>query len=134
MAVLPTLLQTALLTLLSASMPLSVIFTSILIAGHKDGEFTTLTPNPSLIGFESADSVHVLAFTSEGKLLLAESQGTFTLDDWDNILDMARSMCVPEDGAHTNGGVRIEGTNEDMTSFVRSTLEAKVAQDLHWHT
>ncbi|KAG9238779.1 hypothetical protein BJ875DRAFT_3387 [Amylocarpus encephaloides] len=134
LAILPTLLQTALLALLSASMPLSVIFTSVLIAAHKDGAITSLTPNPSLVGFESADSVHVLAFTLEGKLLLAESQGTFTLDDWDNILEMAGSVCVPKDGADIEGGVRIEETKEDMTTFVKCTLEAKVAQDLHWYT
>jgi exosome complex component RRP46 len=134
LAVLPVLLQTALLTLLSASLPLSTVLTATLIAIGADGNSETLIRNPNLTEYENAKSIHVLAFTSQGDLLLAESQGSFDLEDWDKVYETAKKLCLSEqEDADMQGGVSLDAKTGSMLGFVKSVMEEKVAQDLHWH-
>jgi exosome complex component RRP46 len=134
LAILPALLQTAVLTLLSASLPLSMVLTSTIIAIGPNEKSRTLIPNPSLLEYESAKSVHVLAFTSHGDLLLAESQGTFDLEDWEEVYETAKTMCLSgEEDANMQGGVRLDEDTSSMLTFVKSAMEEKVVQDLYWH-
>lgn len=111
-----------------------MILTSVLIAINADGKSPKLIKNPSLNEFESASSVHVLAFTSQGELLVAESQGTFMMEDWDEVFETGKALCHAEHNkiAHNDmQGVEGEG---DILEFVKSAMKEKVAQDLHWHT
>ncbi|EPE25924.1 Ribosomal protein S5 2-like protein [Glarea lozoyensis ATCC 20868] len=134
LAVLPVLLQTALLTLLSASLPLSMVLTSTLIAISADDNSASLIQNPNLTEYENAKSIHVLAFTSQGDLLLAESQGSFDLKDWDKVYETAKKVCLStQDDADMQGGASLEEKTGSMLGFVKSVMEEKVAQDLHWH-
>ena len=131
LAILPALLQTAILTLLSASIPLAVTLTSVLLALNSDGKSRTIVKAPTVVQFQAADSVHVLAFTSQGELLVAESEGIFTLEDWDEVYETAKALCCDE----TAGEVVMQDEGESTGSlmkFVKSTLEEKVAKDLHW--
>ncbi|TVY14487.1 Exosome complex component rrp46 [Lachnellula arida] len=131
LAILPALLQTAILTLLSASIPLAVTLTSVLLALNSNGKPRTTFEAPTVVQFQAADSVHVLAFTSQGELLVAESEGVFTLEDWDEVYETAKALCCDE----TAGEVIMQGEADDKGSlmgFVKSTLEEKVTKDLHW--
>ncbi|TVY93767.1 Exosome complex component [Lachnellula willkommii] len=131
LAILPALLQTAILTLLSASIPLAVTLTSVLLALDSNGKPRTTFEAPTVVQFQAADSVHVLAFTSQGELLVAESEGVFTLEDWDEVYETAKALCCDE----TAGEVIMQGEADDKGSlmgFVKSTLEEKVTKDLHW--
>ncbi|KAF4631075.1 hypothetical protein G7Y89_g7055 [Cudoniella acicularis] len=135
LAILPTLLQTAVLTLLSASMPLSMTLTSVLLALSTNGPHRNIVPNPSLTQFQSADSVHVLAFTSHGELLVAESEGKFTLEDWDEVYETGKTLFYNEQDAINDDAMQGVGLDEkkgDMMMFVKSILEQKVKNDLHW--
>lgn len=98
-----------------------------------DGK-TQITMDPSPREADKARSVHVLAFTSFSELLLAESEGDFTMTEWDQVYETSRSACCGVadssgihavlDEAHQNG--------PDMRQFVRSAAENKVAADLYW--
>ena len=133
--ILPALLQTAVLTLLSASIPLARTLASVLLAISSDGSSTTIIRNPTLQEFQAASSVHVLAFTSHGQLLAAESEGAFTLQDWDEIYEVAKGLCykyIETSDENIMQGAGLEGKTGGMMMFVKSALEEKVSADLHW--
>jgi exosome complex component RRP46 len=71
---LPALLQTALLALLSASIPLDTTYTA------------TITKLDT--------SMHVFAFSAEKQLLVAESEGDFKFEDWDVACAEAEEECI----------------------------------------
>lgn len=131
--ILPALLQTSILALLSASMPLSTTLTSTFIALTSDGPSRTIIRNPTISQTQSADSVHVLGFTSHGDLLVAESEGTFNMDDWDEVYKVGRGECCNEasddDGMQQDG---LDGAHGRMAMFVKSALQSKTVEDLHW--
>lgn len=87
--------------------------------------------DPTQVQISRARSVHVLAFTSSGDLLLAESEGQFSLAEWDEVADAARKVCFhSEDEMAVDTG----GTSRpaDMKQFIRTVMASKVAADLHW--
>jgi exosome complex component RRP46 len=112
-----------------------MVLTSTIIAIGPNEKSRTLIQNPSLLEYESATSVHVLAFTSHGDLLLSESQGTFDLEDWEEVYETAKTLCMSGDqDTSMQGGVRLlDEEKGSMLGFVKSAMEEKVAQDLHWH-
>lgn len=129
MPILPSLLQTSILTLLSASIPLSMTLSSVLLAITPDG----ILRNPTIQEYQSADSVHVLAFASHGELLVAESEGNFTMDEWNEIYAVGRRICTDE--TSTKDAMQDDTLEEragGMMTFVKSVLEEKVNQDLNW--
>ncbi|KAL2072588.1 hypothetical protein VTL71DRAFT_11931 [Oculimacula yallundae] len=133
--ILPTLLQTALLALLSASIPLSMTLTSTFLALTSNDSSRRIVVNPTLLESEAASSVHVMAFTSHGDLLVAESEGDFTLKDWEAVHDAAKNICCDE--SQTSGGRQtaeddMDGRSGNMMEFVKSTLEDKVDHDFQW--
>ena len=112
-------------------MPLSMTLTSVLLALTSDGTAKRILRNPTFIQSQSADSLHVLAFTSHGDCLVAESEGSFTIGDWDDIYGAGKAICCngSEQGDdHEMIDERDGGTH----MFVKSVLQSKVAEDLHW--
>jgi len=133
--ILPALLQAAVLTLLSASIPLAVTLTSVLLAITSDQNSRSIVRNPSPLQFHNADSVHVLAFTSHSELLVAESVGSFSIEDWGDVYEVGKSLCcdganAADDDVMQDGG--LDGKSGDMMMFVKSILKSKVDSDLHW--
>ncbi|KAK0731238.1 hypothetical protein B0H67DRAFT_479284 [Lasiosphaeris hirsuta] len=133
--IIPALLQTAVLALLSAAMPMRATATSAVVAVvSQDGTSRTVA-DASARDIETAQSVHVLAFTSQDELLLAESEGDFTVEEWDDVYETAKRICC-QSGA-SKAGIEMLVDDEslngpDMRQFLRSTLETKVDADLHW--
>lgn len=118
------------LGLLTAAIPLKGIATAVALAIPTDGE---LIADPDTRQSETAESLHVLAFTSNSELLLAESQGTFTEKQWNKVLDAGQRICTqtskPGDDEDMAGS-GIESAS--VRDFIRATMAAKVADDLHW--
>ena len=108
-----------------------MILTSISIGVNSKGTSRSIIRNPTLLQSQSADSVHVLAFTSHGELLVAESEGNFTLEDWEEVYEVGKEMCCDSSVSNDmqDGGMESSG---DMMRFIKSSLQAKVAADLHW--
>ncbi|KAF8866620.1 hypothetical protein BDZ45DRAFT_667868 [Acephala macrosclerotiorum] len=133
--ILPALLQTAILALLSASIPLTMTATSAFLALTSNGSARSIIRNPTILQSESADSVHVLAFTSHGDLLVAESEGSFTLKDWDLLYEAAKAICCDDSKTTVDRSMHEEHLDDEkgsMMNFVKSTLQNKVTADLHW--
>ncbi|KXJ95317.1 hypothetical protein Micbo1qcDRAFT_25567 [Microdochium bolleyi] len=130
---LPALLETAVLTLLSAGVPLTATVTpaSFSINASTDNK-NEIIPNPTPRQVETSRSFHVFAFTSHEELLLAESEGCFTTAEWDNLYSQARAYCCPPDTDVVMDNDR--GANVDLKNFVRTTMQEKIAEDLHWKT
>ncbi len=114
---------------------MSMTLTSVSLALESEGSTKPLIRNPSPVQCQNANSVHILAFTSEGDLIVAESEGTFSLDEWDEIYEVGKAMCCDNSIAAADNTMQ-EGTVTEeagiMSQFVKSTIQAKVATDLHW--
>jgi exosome complex component RRP46 len=99
----------------------------------RDGGKPTVIVDPSPRQVELCRSVHMLAFTSHNELLLVESEGDFSMDEWDRVYETAQSVCCTQS---TQGIDMVlddqQQQGPDLRQFVRSIAEAKVAADLHW--
>lgn len=118
--------------MLSAATPLSATTTSTILALSGD-ESDNIIENPTPREIEKATSVHVFAFTSQGKLLLNESEGLFAMEDWENYYDHARKLCCPAnviDDADAMQDDMMSGS--EAAQLIKSALQAKVEDDLYW--
>lgn len=132
--VVPALLQTAILSLLSASLPMTATLTSTCLAIiSEDGQRQIIT-NPTARQIEQSQSFHVLAFTSQNELILAESEGAFTMKEWDDVYSVAHRQCCTTTAIDDADTLMDEGlpTDTDLKRFIRSTVEQKTASDLYW--
>ncbi len=112
-------------------MPLAMTVTSTLLALMENGK---VFEHPTIHEIEQATSIHVLAFTSHGELLVNESQGDFNIDDWDIVFEKAQRICCGTGKDDDVDAMLDEGEEGigGLTGFLRSTLEEKVATDLKW--
>ncbi|KAF9869438.1 exosome complex subunit Rrp46 [Colletotrichum karsti] len=124
LTLLPALLHSAILGLLSAAVPMKAIATSTTLA-VRNGNIV-VDPLPSEA--DQATSLHVLSFTSQDDLLLAESQGVFTMGEWDDVVSTGQRVC----GQHRQADVDTtmnEGdqNSTDMRHFIRTVMDSRVA-------
>lgn len=112
---------------------MSMIYTAALVAVSPTGD---LIPNPSPKDTKAATSLHVLAFSSKGHLLLNESQGDFNLDTWEKVHDCAETICRggTKFQLTKDGDVSMAGSGEPQTleQFVREIVEDKVREEFAW--
>lgn len=104
--------------------------TSVFLALTTDASIRQIVENPTPLQAQGADSVHVLAFTSQGDLLVAESEGSFTMNEWEAVHDAAKAICC--DGSEDMDMQDGEAPKGSMMMFVRSAMEDKVKTDLQW--
>jgi exosome complex component RRP46 len=131
--ILAVLLQTSVLALLSAATPLGMTMASTIFAITREGR---IVRDPSLVQVQEASSVHVMAFSSQGDLLLNQSEGEFTMDQWDEVYAKAEVACR---GSEPDGGDVMKDIGEGeagggMMEFIKTVIEEKVESDLHWRT
>ena len=119
------------LALLSTSIPLTDVYTSTLIAiDPRD----SLLWRPSAKDVAAAHSLHVLAFSSHNRVLVAESEGSFDIELWSTVVEEARRECR----GGLSAGVKMSDSSMDATEnasledSLRSILEAKIAADNRW--
>ncbi|KAI8632353.1 hypothetical protein F5Y19DRAFT_361470 [Xylariaceae sp. FL1651] len=132
--VLPALLQTAILSLLSAALPMTATLTSTSLAIASEDGGRKIVINPTAREIERSKSFHVLAFTSHDELILAESEGNFTMKEWDDVYGAASSQCCTPSMINDANTVMDEGrtVSADLKHFTRSIVEQKTALDLYW--
>ncbi|KAL5047664.1 hypothetical protein BDW71DRAFT_40620 [Aspergillus fruticulosus] len=128
---LPALLHTATLALLSASVPLSVTLSATILAVDSAGE---IIREPSTKQATAATSLHVLAFTSKGHLLLNESEGTFTFETWDAVYERALAICHGCSTLSSDGDVAMTENTEGqpLEGILRDTVEDYIHSDYAW--
>ncbi|KAI9784624.1 MAG: exosome non-catalytic core subunit rrp46 [Geoglossum umbratile] len=126
--ILPALLQTSLLALLSASIPLSTTFTTSLVAVAHGG---TPIINPSPQDLQHAKSTHVVTFSANGDLLVAESLGEFTVGDWELVFEMGlhAARSESESRTETDGDVMMV---DDVYGGLRALMRNKIEKDQKW--
>ncbi|KAL1606382.1 exosome non-catalytic core subunit rrp46 [Paraconiothyrium brasiliense] len=139
LTLLPHLLHTSLLVLLSASIPLSTTLTAVLIALPSANTATAstqlLSPTAQeLLRAKPIRSAHVFAFSGEGKLLLNESDGRFSYEEWDEAAEAAQEVCCKEDGGVGLGeGMEVDGREgQNLDDWLRSVVRTKVGHEQRW--
>ncbi|KYK55540.1 hypothetical protein DCS_07503 [Drechmeria coniospora] len=128
--IIPALLHAAVLALLTAAVPLKAIATATMLAIGDKG---SIMVDPAMEEADKAQSVHVLAFTSADELLLVESSGSFSVEEWNKILQAGQRACCQASDA--GGDMVMSGSGAESPSvraFIRSVMEAKASTDLHW--
>lgn len=85
-------------------------------------------------------SVHVFAFSGDRRLLLNESDGSFSYEEWDEACEVAEETCC---GEEEEGGVKIDGDGmdvdgqqqgESLEKWLRSVVRKKVEYEQRWKT
>jgi len=127
-AILPTLANAAFLALVDGGLPLETTMNAALVAVNKSG---AIVAGPGAKDLETCESVHAMAFTAHGGMLLDESTGRFDLSVWEAVADKALERCTAafasegEDEAMANGDVEQE-------PWLRQALEEKVRDANAW--
>lgn len=127
-------LHASILGLLTAAIPLKAIAAATLLAISRDeSDNVNIIADPTAVEVDKAKSVHVLGFTSQDELLLVESEGAFSPQEWTKILERGQRICCQ----HQQTGLDTAMADGDlepssMKDFIRSVMETKVAKDLYW--
>ena len=132
MALLPALLQTSILALLSSSVSLRTILTSISIAVNRE---EILLPYPSAAAIYEATSFHILAFSSTGTLLVAESEGKFSLSTWERVYELAQLQCrgvKPASVMSDMNGAVDPTQSSDMEKILEATIQYEASMQQRW--
>ncbi|PSK35991.1 Exosome complex component RRP46 [Elsinoe australis] len=116
----PPLLNASSIALLHAAIPLSTTLTSTIVClPHskssdpvKASSSTAPITDPSPAQLKSSRSSHVFAFASNGDVVLAESEGVFTIDEFERAGEVARGICLGEAMVGKDGDVEMEGEEE----------------------
>lgn len=103
-------------------------YTSTILAVNASNQ---IIRHPSLEACAQAKSLHVLAISSKGHLLLNESQGSFDFDIWDKVYEEALSICHRPQPMTRDGDVAMDANNT-LEDFVRQTIEHKIGSDYAW--
>lgn len=86
-------------------------------------------------------SVHVFAFAGDRRLLLNESDGAFTFEEWEEACEAAEEVCCREEeeggvklgggeGMDVDGG-RVEGDG-NLEKWLREVVRRKVEWEQRW--
>ncbi|EFX03110.1 exosome complex subunit [Grosmannia clavigera kw1407] len=125
----------AVLALLSASIPMRTIATAAAVAIMPGSIISSPSPRDAA----AAQSLHVFAFSGQDdKLLLAESEGAFTMEEWDNARTTAGKICcglrAGISGSSDKALDEEHGTEAtvSMHDFVRSTVVHRAEDVLQW--
>lgn len=104
--------------------------TAILISVKENGG---VAPSPSAQDLEAATSIHVLAFSSHGDLLVVESEGHFTIDTWEKVYAKARLICYGEK-EEDSGSEDLSMDEEDtkLEDVLRYAVRQKVTAEYRW--
>lgn len=124
--------QTAILALLSAAIPLAATLASTVVAVVVDGGASRVVVDPTAREAQQARSLHVFGFTSHDDLIFNESEGEFTLQEWDQVQEAARQHCCPPTKSEDVDMMSDDRVGADLRNFTRSTMETKIASDLYW--
>ncbi|OAQ81765.1 ribosomal protein S5 domain-containing protein [Purpureocillium lilacinum] len=132
LAIIPALIHAAILGLLTAAVPLKTIATAVTLAIGPD-EASGLVVDPTMVQVDNAKSVHVLGFTADDELLLAESYGSFSTEEWDQVLETGQRICCQGRSSELDTDMT-DGPagSASIQRFIRSVMETKTGADLHW--
>lgn len=107
--------------------------TSTIIALKSDKSTRRVIPNPTFLEVLEATSLHVMAFTSHRELIVSVSEGSFTMDEWDQAHENAEHICCGLQGTIDVDAMRDNGDDAvGMIQLVKSSIQERITADLHW--
>jgi exosome complex component RRP46 len=127
-ALLPSMVNAAFLALVDGGLPLERTLCAALVAVNAEGE---LVAEPMAKELFECTSVHAMAFDVDGEMMFDQSTGSFGLETWHEVAELAKQRCLEaiaipsEDGTMANGEVESE-------PWLRQALEAKVHTANAW--
>jgi exosome complex component RRP46 len=66
-------------------------------------------------------------------MLLNESEGTFSYEEWDEACEMAEEVCCKEGGGIEIGeGMEVEGQDGNLEAWLREVVKRKVESEQRW--
>jgi exosome complex component RRP46 len=106
-------------------------FSATVLAVNASGE---ITREPSVKDAAAATSLHALAFSSHGHLLLNESQGPFHFETWEKVHQRALAICHGTLARSSDGDVAMaeDVDGRPLEGTLRETVEDKFHQDYAW--
>lgn len=107
-------------------------FSATILAVSPSGN---IIDDPSVKEMKTASSVHVLAFSSTGKLLVNESEGDFNCETWEEVHERAMRICrgsKEDQGEDEDLRMDEEGGPQHLGGFVRKTVTDRVQQEQRW--
>lgn len=66
---------------------------------------------------------------------MAESEGSFTIEDWNVVYEAGKRLCCDDIETTSNDDIMQDDASDEMAgevSFVKSVVREKVEADLHW--
>ena len=110
---------------------MKTIATAVCLAVSNGSQILT-EPGPREL--LQAQSIHVLGFTAADDLLLAESDGRFSVAEWDEVVEKAREICCqPGPAASLDDAMVTDShTPTNMRYFIRSVMASKMAEETRW--
>ncbi|EON69572.1 hypothetical protein W97_08832 [Coniosporium apollinis CBS 100218] len=137
--VLPALINTAYATLLAGSIRLSTTLAAVLVAVPKrfgKGEAVIVDPDPEEGGSEleavaRKGGLHVFAFDGRGEAVLAESEGDFGIEDWEEACEAARGVCCGLQDESPDV-MEVEGAKRSMVRGLRELVKGEVEKEGRW--
>lgn len=125
-AILPSLVNAAFLALIDAGLPLRTTAIASLLAATN----AELIDSPTAGQLQSCSSVHALAYDLNGALLLNESTGNFTFEQWEEVATKARETCI---NAFRNESDDVMVDTDIVTgAWLRQALQEKVRDASVW--
>lgn len=86
-------------------------------------------------------SVQVFAFSGKKKMLLNESEGKFTYEEWAEASELAENLCCGED-EEEEGGIRLgdgeamdidgQAQSQSLEKWLREVVRKKVEHEQRW--
>ena len=97
-------------------------------------ESSLLDPSPKQL--KKASSLHVLAFSSLGELLVVESEGDFSIGIWEQVHAKAEQVCCGEEEEEDAAGDEdVEKASKDGSNkedMLRSIVQEQVTKEQRW--
>ncbi|EXJ69428.1 uncharacterized protein A1O5_07464 [Cladophialophora psammophila CBS 110553] len=149
-------LNAAILGCLDAAVQMRTLAAAALV-GISSGNGAVVT-NPGVLQRKNCASLHMFAFSKDGRTLLMESEGKFSMESWQQAAHAARlavlghsvvtdartvtgtSTNASDVNKHSNGDVAMNGTDATtgnnsvicVLDVIRKAMEARVIKDESW--
>ena len=81
-----------------------------------------------------ASSIHLLAFSSRGDLLVVESEGDFTIDKWEEVHQRAKLICHGAEGDESESE-DVSMNSDDISKLenvLKDAVERQIAKEQRW--
>jgi exosome complex component RRP46 len=77
-------------------------------------------------------SAHIFAFSGDRKLLLNESEGKFSYDEWDDACEQAEEVCCTEGGVGLADAMQVDEPTANLEAWLREVVKQKVEKEQRW--